>query len=75
MSKKELILAELDKLSDESLDKLYAVARALVRRDDRTRSSGNLMDKLLSIQIDGPEDFATNLDHYLYGHPKSDDVR
>jgi hypothetical protein len=75
MSKKELILAELDKLSEESLDKLYAVARALVRRDDRTRSGGNLMDELLSIQIDGPDDFAANLDHYLYGHPKSDDVR
>jgi hypothetical protein len=75
MSKKELIVAELDKLSEESLDRLYGVVQSLARREAGAKDGRTLMDKLLSIEIDGPEDFSKNLDHYLYGHPRADDVR
>jgi hypothetical protein len=72
MSKKELIVAELDKLSEESLDRLYGVVQSLARREAGAKDGRGLLERLQEIQLDGPEDFSVNLDHYLYGHPRTE---
>ena len=61
---REMIEAELKKVDDAYLEELYAVIQRFVQ----TRQSGKkqtLMHKLHSIQIDGPSDFASNLDSYV----------
>ena len=31
------------------------------------------LDVAMSLNLDGPPDWARNIDHYLYGHPRDDD--
>jgi hypothetical protein len=66
MISKELIKAEIEKVPDERLDTLYSVVKEFARP---TPSNGgrSLMSKLREISIDGPEDFAANVDLYLSG--------
>ncbi len=69
MTTKELIQAEIDSVPEEDLDRLYEWIRSfnLIRPKNDRRS---FMSKLLEIQIDGPEDFAANLDLYLSGEKR-----
>ena len=69
MSTKELIQAELETLSDEDLEALYAVIKHFIqsKRPARPRS---LMVALRGIQIDAPADFAANLDLYVSGEKR-----
>ena len=69
MSTKELIEAEIEHLNDEQLEQLYQVVREL-SASKKPASSPSLMAKLKQVKIDGPEDFATNLDLYLSGEKR-----
>jgi len=64
MTIKDLIKAEVDKVEEERLDELYGIVREYSRDKD---SEPTLMDRLMQIQIDGPEDLAANFDLYLSG--------
>jgi hypothetical protein len=69
ISTKELIQAELETLSDEDLEALYALIKQFiqVKRPAKPRS---LMTTLQGIQIDAPPDFAANLDLYVSGEKR-----
>jgi hypothetical protein len=67
MTIKDLIKAEVDKVEEERLDELYRVVQKYSR--DET-SESTLMDRLMQIQIDGPEDFAANFDLYASGEKR-----
>ncbi len=62
---KELIKAEIDRVDEDHLDELYEI----VLRFSRGQGAGELtlMDQLMEIRIDAPEDFAANFDLYLNG--------
>lgn len=64
MTIKDLIKAEVDNVADEKLDELYDVVRKYSRAE---LSEPTLMDRLREIEIDAPEDFASNFDLYLNG--------
>jgi hypothetical protein len=63
MSTKELILAEIDKLSDRRLEELYSFVQKLVRREAKANDPRSIFDKLHDICIDAPEDFSAFRNH------------
>jgi hypothetical protein len=66
MTTKELIKAEIDRLSDEDLDELYRLIKDFTK--SRPQNNGeSILSKLQTIQFDGPEDLAANHDLYLNG--------
>jgi hypothetical protein len=69
MSTKELIQAEIDPLSDEELDELYALIKNFTQ-SKRHAKPRSLMATLRCIQIDAPPDFAANLDLYIRGEKR-----
>lgn len=74
MTTKELLEAELEKLTDEDLAELLTVARGLSGTKAKPRKlRGGLLSKLQEISIDAPEDFAANFDLYVSGETKLDD--
>jgi hypothetical protein len=66
MISKELIKAEIERVPDELLDVLYSVVKEFAR-PATTNGGPSLMSKLREISIDGPSDFAENIDLYLSG--------
>jgi hypothetical protein len=66
MTTKERIHAEIDTLSGEYLDELYAVVQKFVQSKQHPQKQ-SFMAKLKRIQIDAPQDFAANLDLYVSG--------
>lgn len=61
MTTKELIQAEIEKLSEEDLRKLYLMARELAQ-SGQVKQRESLMSRLRKIQFDAPEDLAVNYD-------------
>lgn len=75
MTTKELIHIEIERIPEEDLDKLYDIIKSFTRPIPKG-DGRSLMSKLRSIQIDGPEDFAANLDLYLSGEKQFEpDIR
>ncbi len=70
MTTRELIQAELDRLSEEQLDELYRVIQRLARAKEEGWNA-SLMSRLQQIRIDAPEDFASNHDLYLSGEKRA----
>ena len=66
MISKELIKAEIENVPDERLDVLYSVVKEFAQSAP-ANGGRSLMSKLREISIDGPEDFAQNIDLYLSG--------
>lgn len=67
MTTKEQIRAELDRLSEDQLSELLKVVTEWSHaRIDQPVKEG-LLDRLRRVRINGPEDFASNLDQYLNG--------
>ena len=66
MITKEIIRSEIEKLNDEDLDKLYEIIKNFTNRKHPVKQP-SLLSKLRQISIDGPEDFAANLDLYVSG--------
>jgi hypothetical protein len=74
MTTKDLIRAELERLGEEDLQALYGLIKRLrAERSERACKPGSFLAKLKDIQIDAPEDFATNLDQYLSGEKRVED--
>lgn len=69
MTTKELIQAEIDKLSEEELKRVYSLVKSLTESKNGEQKS-SLMSRLKRIQIEAPEDFAANLDLYLSGEKR-----
>ena len=63
---KELIKSEIEKVPEERLDELYEVVKNYTRGEPSANGKP-LLTRLSAISIDGPEDFAENLDLYLSG--------
>ena len=75
MTTKELIQAEIETLSEEDLNELYAVIKHFAQSKRHIKQQ-SFMAKLKRIQIDAPEDFATNLDLYVSGEKRAEpDIR
>ena len=71
MSTKELIQAEIETLSDEDLEALYAVIKHFLQ-SKRHAKPRSLMATLRGIQIEAPPDFTTNLDLYVSGEKRGE---
>jgi hypothetical protein len=71
MNTKERIKAEIDNLSDEELDEIYTLIKRFTgaRPNDKGQSA---LSRLRQIKIQGPHDFATNLDLYLNGEKREE---
>lgn len=61
MVTKEIIKLELDKVPEERLEEIYEVVK-LSSRPGTQSNGGSLFSKLKNITLDGPEDFAENID-------------
>ena len=61
-----MIYGEIDQIEEKDLDDLYQVIRQFMQSKQSPKKP-SLMANLRRIQIDAPEDFATNLDLYLSG--------
>ncbi len=73
MSTKELIEAEIEHWDEKQLEQLYRVVRELSESKkpaSKPVSAPSLMARLKQVRIDGPEDFATNLDLYMNGEKR-----
>jgi hypothetical protein len=64
MSLRETIRAEIERVDERHLNELYEVVRQFVRAKARNGQS-ELLAWLTTIRIDGPRDFAANLDSYF----------
>lgn len=71
MSTKERIHAELETLSDEDLEALYALIKQYIH-SKRSAKPRSLMAALRGIHIDAPPDFAANLDRYVSGEQRAE---
>ncbi|MBA3439802.1 MAG: hypothetical protein H0T92_08035 [Pyrinomonadaceae bacterium] len=69
MITKEVIKSEIEKVPperlEERLDELYRVVKSFTMPDPSPEKI--FMARLREIKIDGPEDFAANIDLYLTG--------
>jgi hypothetical protein len=72
MTTKERLLAEIDHLSEQDLEELYALAVSFAQSREAGNRSESIMSKLRRIKIHGPRDFATNLDLYLSGEKRDE---
>jgi len=66
MISKELIKSDFEKVPDNRLEELYSVVRTY-SQPSRNGVGRSFMSRLREITIDGPEDFAENIDLYLTG--------
>jgi hypothetical protein len=72
MTTKERILAEIEGLSEEQLEALYALVKQFLQAQRKRPAQPGFLEQLSRIQIDGPEDFAENIDLYLSGEKQFD---
>ena len=66
MISRELIKSEIEKVPENQLEELYSVVRTYSKPTENG-DERSLLSKLREITIDGPEDFAENIDLYMTG--------
>lgn len=71
MTTKELIQTELDRMSGEELEELFAVIRRYLQSKHQAPHP-SLMAQLRTISIEAPEDFAAHHDRYVTGEQRAD---
>lgn len=71
MTTKDRLLREIEQLDEDELEALFALVRQFLAQRP-AGDGGNFLDRLSEIQIDGPVDFAGNLDQYLVGEKSVD---
>ena len=71
MTTKELLLREIEQLSEEELEALFTLVREFLEQKGNDENVG-FLERLGEITIDGPEDFAENFDLYLSGEKSLD---
>ena len=68
MVTRELVQAELDRLSADELSKVYRYIKQVAHEKPQKNSKKkSLMASLSAIEIDGPQDFSVNHDLYAAG--------
>lgn len=67
MSTKELLLSQIETMSQAELEELYMMVTVFLQSKQNKPSEPTFLERLSQIQIDGPEDFAENIDLYLNG--------
>lgn len=67
MSTKELLVSQIDALSQDELEEIYAFVKQYLASRKQEKTRPGFLERLGKIQIDGPEDFAENIDLYLSG--------
>ncbi len=67
MSTKELLVSQIDALSQDELEEIYAFVKQYLASRTQEKTRPGFLERLGKIQIDGPEDFAENIDLYLSG--------
>jgi hypothetical protein len=72
MTTKERILHELDQLDEEELEILYQLIEQFLTARQQEITEPSFLERLAKIQIDGPVDFAENIDLYLTGEKQID---
>jgi hypothetical protein len=72
MTTKERILYELDRLDEEELEIFYGLVEQFLQARRQEASQPGFLERLATIQIDGPADFAENIDLYLTGEKQLD---
>ncbi|MFP4319831.1 MAG: hypothetical protein ACLFQ7_12805 [Phormidium sp.] len=70
MNIRQLIDEEISKLEEEQLAELYEIVKDFSRSQSKTNNS--LFTKLKQVKLEGPVDFAANVDLYLNGEKKID---
>jgi hypothetical protein len=68
---KELVQSEIEKVPPERLEELYEGVKAYTEPQP-SPPKRSFMARLREIHIDGPEDFAANVDLYLSGEKSID---
>ena len=71
MTLKELINEEIGKIPEENLEEFYEVVKQFTQVKSTEGKTGALA-KLKRVKIQGPVDFAANLDLYLNGERQLD---
>lgn len=71
MTLKELIYEEINKISEDNLAELYEVVKQFAEVKS-THGKIGALTKLKQVKIQGPVDFAANLDLYLNGEKQID---
>jgi len=66
MISKEAVKSEIEKVPPERLEELYQVVKSFTESQP-CKQKKSFMSRLREIQINGPEDFAANIDLYLSG--------
>jgi hypothetical protein len=72
MSIKERIQAEIDTIPEECHNELYKVVREFAAAHNGKHNPG-IMERLLSVKINAPVDFAEKLDLYTSGEKRVED--
>jgi hypothetical protein len=67
MSTKELLVLQIDALNQAELEELYVFVKQFLAERKQEKTQPGFLERLGSVQIDGPEDFAQNIDLYLSG--------
>ncbi len=70
MNIRQLIDEEISKLEEDQLAKLYEIVKNFSRSQSKTNNS--LFTKLKQVKLEGPVDFAANVDLYINGEKKID---
>lgn len=70
MNIRQLIDEEISKLEEEQLAELYEIVKNFSRSQSKTNNS--LFTKLKQVKLEGPVDFAANVDLYINGEKKID---
>jgi len=68
MNIRQLIDEEISKLEEEQLAEIYEIVKDFSRSQSKTNNS--LFTKLKQVKLEGPVDFAANVDLYLNGEKK-----
>lgn len=66
MATREEIKSEVEKAPEQRLEELYRVIKTF-SQDKPSVAKDGFLSRLSRIHIEGPHDFAANLDQYLYG--------
>ena len=73
MNTKELIYEAIERVDEERLDELYALIRQFAQ--PKKAEKPDFLNRLSRIQIDAPEDFATNVDLYISGEKSVEPIK
>jgi hypothetical protein len=78
MTMREQVLAEIEKVPEEKLDEVYSILKRYTKlRSQASQQSPlsgrpSILKQLMEIQIEGPPDFAENIDQYVSGEKRAE---